>query len=135
MTGEIDLNTLIATMRPYLHEQPYVFCSLSREGYQQLPFEPLASFHEAQGITIIIAQNEAIRQDLPCDAAWAWITLTVHSSLSAVGFLAAITTQLAEAGISVNPVSAFYHDHLFVPWESRQRAMDELQKLSLRMGK
>ena len=39
------------------------------------------------------------------------ITLTVRSSLEAVGLLAAITARLADAGISVNAVSAFHHDH------------------------
>ena len=43
------------------------------------------------------------------------VTLTVQSALDAVGFLAAITARLAAAGISVNAVSAFFHDHLFVP--------------------
>ncbi|WP_414640799.1 ACT domain-containing protein [Archangium sp.] len=43
------------------------------------------------------------------------LTLSVHSSLEAVGFLAAVTTRLAARGISVNPVSAYFHDHLFVP--------------------
>jgi hypothetical protein len=51
----------------------------------------------------------------------------VHSALTAVGFLAAITTRLAEAGISVNAVSAYYHDHLFVPWERREEAMEVLK--------
>ena len=43
------------------------------------------------------------------------ITVMVHSALDAVGFLATITTRLAAAGIGVNLVSAFFHDHLFVP--------------------
>ncbi|MGC8878761.1 MAG: ACT domain-containing protein [Anaerolineae bacterium] len=44
--------------------------------------------------------------------------MTVHSSLSAVGSLAETTGTLARAGISVNPVTAYYHDHLL----SRERA-------------
>ena len=58
------------------------------------------------------------------------ITLTVHSSLEAVGFLGAIATQLAAAGISVNPVSAFYHDHLFVPEGRTEEAMQVLGRIS-----
>jgi uncharacterized protein len=57
--------------------------------------------------------------------------LTVHSSLNAVGFLAAVTTQLAEAGISLNAVSAFYHDHLFVPHDRADEALALLQNMSM----
>jgi hypothetical protein len=42
------------------------------------------------------------------------VTLGVHSSLDAVGFMAAVTTRLAKIDIGVNPVSGFYHDHLYV---------------------
>jgi uncharacterized protein len=55
--------------------------------------------------------------------------LTVHSSLEAVGFLAAITARLAETGISVNAVSAFYHDHLFVPHDRADEALARLQEM------
>jgi hypothetical protein len=47
------------------------------------------------------------------------ITLSVHSSLEAIGFLAVITTKLAENGISVNAISAYYHDHLFLQPSNR----------------
>ena len=57
------------------------------------------------------------------------ITLTVHSSLEAVGFLAAITARLAAAGISVNAVSGFYHDHLFVPEHKADEALHHLQNM------
>jgi hypothetical protein len=56
------------------------------------------------------------------------ITLTVHSSLEAVGFLAA--GRLAEAGISVNAVSAYYHDHLFVAEHRADEALRLLQSMS-----
>ena len=42
------------------------------------------------------------------------ITLTVRSALAAVGSLAAVTTRLADAGMSVNPVPGYDHDHLRV---------------------
>jgi hypothetical protein len=58
------------------------------------------------------------------------ITLTVQSSLEAVGFLAAITTKLATHGISVNAISAYYHDHLFVPADKAEIAMRLLQEFS-----
>ncbi|SDB45889.1 ACT domain-containing protein [Desulfonatronum thiosulfatophilum] len=61
---------------------------------------------------------------------WACITLEVRSLLTAVGFLALITARLARAGISVNPVSAFHHDHLFVPWEMKEHVLAELIELS-----
>ena len=129
MNGETDLKTLLAAMQPALHESPYVFCSLSQETYDQLPFAPLCIFREQEGITVIATQQQAIDSGLAFKTTWACITLTVHSSLSAVGFLAAITRRLAQAGISANPVSAYYHDHLFVPWEKRSQAMGELEEL------
>jgi hypothetical protein len=130
MNGETDLKTLLKTMRPSLHEMPYVFCSVGRHTYDELPFDPLGVFREQEGITIIATQQQASDHGLPFDRTWACITLTVHSSLSAVGFLAAVTDRLALAGISVNPVSAYYHDHLFVPWERRRQAMEALKALS-----
>ena len=130
MNGETDLTSLLRGMRPSLHDQPFVFCSLSQEIYNKLQFESLASFHEVEGITVIITAAQARQAGLKYETLWAWITLTVHSSLSAVGFLAAITHHLAQAGISVNPISAYYHDHLFVPWEKRQMALDILQEVS-----
>ena len=51
------------------------------------------------------------------------ITLNIHSSLEAVGFLAAITARLAAAGMGVNPVAGYFHDHLFVPAERAEDAM------------
>jgi hypothetical protein len=58
------------------------------------------------------------------------VTLTVHSALAAVGFLAATTTHLAAAGISVNAVSAFFHDYLFVPAERAEEAVEILWRMA-----
>jgi len=132
MKAETNLQTLLATMMPTLNEQPYVFCSIGEDRNNQPPFEPLGTFHEQEGITIIVTEQQTKDGGLQYDETWACITLTVHSSLSAVGFLAAITAELARAGIPVNPVSAYYHDYLFVPWESREQAMEVLRSISSR---
>ena len=51
------------------------------------------------------------------DVLFKLITLTVHSSLKSVGLTAAVTSKLAEYEISANVVAAYYHDHIFVPYE------------------
>jgi hypothetical protein len=42
-----------------------------------------------------------------------------------------ITTRLAAAGMGVNPVSAYFHDHLFVPAGRAEEAMAVLHALAL----
>jgi hypothetical protein len=110
-------------MHPLLHKDPVVFCEVRPENLATLPFEPLGVFREDEGTTVITSAGAAERAGLPCSERWAHITLQVHSSLNAVGFIAAVAGALARCGISVNPVSAFHHDHLFVPWGKREEAM------------
>ncbi len=123
MTGEIDLQKLLNSMEPVLREHEFVFCSVSPEVAAELTLEVVCRFHEAEGITLIVLRSEAERCGLSFSYPCKMITLNVNSSLEAVGFLAAITTKLAAAGISVNPVSAYYHDHLFVPAEKASQVM------------
>jgi hypothetical protein len=47
-----------------------------------------------------------------------------------VGFIARIATELADHGMGVNPVSGFYHDHLFVPVGREADAMAILANMS-----
>lgn len=123
MTGITDLSTLLTSMMPVLHPEEFVFCTLPPVQAQALPFMPLGLFWEEEGATVICQKAEAEAHHLPYSYICRRITLKVHSSLEAVGFLAAITQALAQAGISVNPVSAYYHDHLFVPAHQADQAM------------
>ncbi len=61
---------------------------------------------------------------------FAWITLTVHSSLEAVGLTAAVANTLASAGIACNVLAGFHHDHLLVPIDRVDDAMAALSRLS-----
>ena len=129
MPGERDLATLLQSMKPEMHDGAFVFCSISSDEKIPAALTPVHVFREHEGTTLVVRREQAESAGLPCQFVSRLITLTVHSSLEAVGFLAAITGLLAEAGISVNAVSAFYHDHLFVP---EHRADDALQLLQNR---
>lgn len=128
--GELNLGNLLAAMQPDLQPEEYVFCTGPGAEFDRLLVNPIGLFHEAEGTTLILPRHQAEHQGL----AWTYhcrqITLKVHSSLAAVGFLAAITQALAARGISVNPVSAYYHDHLFVPADQVDEAMACLAELS-----
>lgn len=44
--------------------------------------------------------------------------------------MAVIATALAKQGMGVNPVAGFYHDHLFIPEDRVQDALDVLAQLA-----
>jgi len=130
MSPARDLATLIRTMSPALQPESYVFLSVLSGEPVPGGIAPVMMFREAEGLTLIAPREQAdgagIAGSFPCRM----ITLTVQSSLEAVGFLAAVTARLAEAGIAVNPVSAFHHDHLFVPEDRADEAMAVLRAMA-----
>lgn len=131
MTGETDLNTLIAQMRPMLDPVPYVFCTFATKTLVELAeYDPIGLFAETEGVTAILPLERARELGL-AEAEWfRRITLTVHSSLEAVGLTAAISAALTNKGISANVVAAYFHDHVFVPEEHAVAALSALRELS-----
>jgi GNAT superfamily N-acetyltransferase len=130
MPGATDLATLLRTLEPRLRAEPFVFCTVAPAAHEALGVVPLGLFREDEGVTLILERAAAAAAGLPHELLWACITLTVHSSLTAVGLISAVSARLAAAGISVNPVAAYHHDHLFVPWDARDRALAELVALA-----
>lgn len=130
MAGEHALDALLGHMNPELCPGSFVFCTIPPNDSIPAAVSPLLTFREQEGTTLVILREEAEAAGLRYAFASRLITLTVHSSLEAVGFLAAITADLAAAGISVNAVSAFHHDHLFVPADRADEAMAVLQDMS-----
>lgn len=130
MPGETDLKTLLANMWPKLHDGTYVFATLPAARAVPSGVIAVMTFHEAEGLTLILEETEAKRAKIAGMFPSRMITLEVHSSLEAVGFIAAISARLAAAGMGVNPVAAFHHDHLFVPADRADDAMRILQRLA-----
>ena len=129
MTGETDLLKLIKDMQPELNQGEYVYC-LADSKEHVAALDPLCYFLEKEGVTVILPKEKADALNIPYETTCAWITLTVHSSLEAVGLTAAVSKALTEANISCNVVAAFFHDHIFVPVKDAERAMNVLQKLT-----
>ncbi len=129
MPGEKDLVQLLKTMQPTLNEGEYVFCTVA--DLNGIPTDQIISFFkEAEGFTVILARSLADQWRLDYSFIAAWITLTVHSALDAVGLTAAFSNALAAAGISCNVMAAYYHDHIFVDKKDAERAMEVLRALS-----
>ncbi|MFT4941596.1 MAG: hypothetical protein ACI88A_004666 [Paraglaciecola sp.] len=131
MSGEKDLKKLIASMTPVLGEKEYVFGTLvNAESGLLVALEPLGTFWEAEGLTIIVQKNKADEHKIEYSGILKCITLNVHSSLDAVGLTAAVASKLTEFNISANVVAAFYHDHVFISSKDATRALDALKQLS-----
>jgi hypothetical protein len=122
------LRELLRTMNPELHAGVFVFASLPH-GSTPTGLTPLATFREEEGLSVILPEPEALRANLSVLFRAAWISLTVHSDLQAVGLTAAVAAALAECGISCNVVAGAFHDHLFVPVNRAQDALDCLRLL------
>ena len=131
MNGETNLSRLIATMSPSLVDGVYVFARL-QETTPPPDIRARMLFEEVEGSTIICLRADAESHGLVYDYPCRMITLDVHSALESVGFIAAITTEMAKHGMAVNPVSGFYHDHLFVPLGREKEALSVLKALAER---
>ncbi|MGU7773142.1 ACT domain-containing protein [Burkholderia sp. MR1-5-21] len=128
---ESDLAILLRTMQPELHPGAYVFAALAHDADVPLS-ETIATFREEEGLTVVVREETAASHGWPVLFRAAWITLTVHSDLQAVGLTAAFAQALGAAGISCNVMAAACHDHIFVPFDDGARALDALTALQRR---
>lgn len=131
MNGERDLSILLSSMAPSLDPERYVFCTISQRAIPD-NVEIKGCFEESEGMTIILAKHHADAHNFEYSSVLRCITLTVHSSLDAVGLTAAVATQLGAVNISANVVAAYYHDHIFVGEADAQRAIGALISLAKR---
>ena len=129
MPGETNLRKLLGSMSPELLPGVFVFAAHSPGTPLPSDIRPIMIFREREGDTLILLEEEARAAGLSSAFRSRMITLNIHSSLEAIGFLAAITARLAAAGMGVNPVSAYFHDHLFVPADRADEAVAILKTI------
>jgi len=131
MAGETNLEKLLASMAPELLDGEYVFCTFPNARYGDYSdLEPVAAINEPEGLTLLIPKSEADAHNYSYETAFKGISLSVHSSLAAVGLTAAFSSKLAEHGISANVFAGYYHDHIFVQSELAQNAIEALNEIA-----
>jgi uncharacterized protein len=129
MSGEKSITNLLSGMSPVLNEGEYVFCSVADVSVLAGD-NVLGSFREKEGLTVILERARADSLCLRYEFVAAWITLTVHSALDAVGLTAAFASALSDAGISCNVIAGYYHDHIFVNKADANEAVTVLEMLA-----
>jgi len=125
--GETDLEAMLASLA--VERRPGVFTFVAVE----VPTPGLLTaahgmVKEGPLTTLVLPVQSARRAGLPVVVEMAWLSLTVQSSLEAVGLTAAFSTALGDAGISCNVLAGYHHDHLLVPVE---RADDAIAALTV----
>lgn len=137
-TGATDLGQLIKSMTPILEPEQFVFAQTALDSAKipellsrlvELDIKML--FREREAWTVILPKATADEQGLEYIFPCRQITLNIHSSLDAVGFIAAVSTRLTKMHCGVNVVAAYYHDHLFVPAGKENIVVKELEQMAV----
>ena len=127
MAGTTDLGQLLRTLEPVRRDGEFVYATVV-EVPAGLPVE--AMVREPEGLSVVVRRDAADIHGIRYDYVAAWITLTVHSSLEAVGLTAAFATALGREGISCNVLAGHHHDHILVATADAERAMVVLRALA-----
>lgn len=128
--GEKNLQTLLKSMQPTLLDGTWSFVTVPNGKPLPQGVNPLMTYREVEGVTLLLDDVDVAKSGLVAAFHSKGISLNVNSSLYAIGFLAAISEALAKQAMSINIVSAFHRDYLFVPVARVEEALQVLKKLA-----
>lgn len=126
---ETDLGRMLASLDVERRPGTYTFVT---GAWPALAGEAAATIVEDEGTTWVVRVEAARAAGASVEFEAAWLTLTVHSALAAVGLTAAFSQALAAAGIACNVLAGYHHDHLLVPADRADDAVEVLRSLSSR---
>lgn len=123
--GETDLEKMLASLQ--VARRPGVFTYVAvRVPTPGLLAAAHAMVVEGELTTLVLPVEAARRAGLDVEIEMAWLSLTVQSSLEAVGLTAAFAATLGDRSIPCNVLAGYHHDHILVPVGRAQDAIDAL---------
>lgn len=128
MAGETDLAKILRTLTVGRRDEPVTVVCLPGPVEQGPGIG--AVIEEAEGTTVIVALAEAERRGWPIGLRAAWLTVQAHTSLDGIGLTAALSSVLADRSIACNVVAGYHHDHLLVPLDRVDEAIEALESLA-----
>lgn len=128
MPGEMNLSEVFKSLNVSCDDVAYGFVSVKNT---QFKFEDgmLGTFQEKEGITIIATNEYLTQHELQPEVLFAKLTVEVETSLQLIGLTAVLATKLAEQNISANVIAGYFHDHIFVQYDARKKALEVLNSL------
>ena len=130
MPGQTDLKKILESIDPYLVDESFIFMTTDQSlSSISNTLNPIASFKENEGLSIVITQATADKNAITYDSVFSCISLGVHSSLESYGLISIISRELAQNNISTNVFSGYYHDHIFVQSSKAHQALEIISKI------
>lgn len=123
--GETDLAKMLASLDVAHRPGSFTFLEVDIASPEQISAAH-AVIIEDESTTLVMLSDDARRLGLDAVVDMAWLTLTVHSSLEAVGLTASFSAALGAAGIACNVLAGYHHDHLLVPSDRADDAIAAL---------
>jgi len=131
VTGEMNLAAMLESITVSVRPDDYVVVTLPPETPVPTLEDGIAAIiDEPEGPTVVCTFSRAAHEDWSHDFVAAWLTIDVHSALEAVGLTAAFSRQLGRAGIPCNVIAGFYHDHILVPHDKSEAAVEVIEALA-----
>ena len=123
-----DVDELLRRTRVEVAPETFVLAGLRHDDWRRLLENPELSpraeaqmmlLRDAREVTLLVEEEDwhtmrHAARDARTETGFRLVTLDIELGWHVVGYLARVTSILAEAGISVGALSAFSRDHLLV---------------------
>jgi hypothetical protein len=128
MPGQTNLSEVLRSLQVSCDDIEYGFASV-REEQINIDDKILGLFKESEGLTVIAPKEYFESKSIQYEGPYAKLTIEVHTSLELVGLTAVLAKKLAENKISANVIAGYFHDHIFVQYAVRQKAIKAINDL------
>lgn len=140
MVINVNIRRLLASTKVDLHPEPMMIVSIDSREEEKAKnllgelkaFSSVTFDYSEVSLVLKTEEWEEIEQSFNgflVEGPYRLITFDIVLDLSIVGFLAAVSARLAEAGISIYALSTFLRDHILVKEEDAKRAEKVLLQL------